>query len=419
MVDIKRPDSVLRAKRIRRTLWTVAALVVIGGVSFAVSRLEPAAPSVDKATVWIDTVKRGPMVRQVRGSGTLVPEDTRWIPALTDGRVERIVLRPGAIVTPDAVILELSNDTLQQSVLEAQLQLRSAEASYTNRKVELENNLLQQRSGVATIEAELRQARLQAEADEELAREGLTSELTRKISRSRAEELANRFDIEQKRLAKAEAATESQLAVQATEVDRLRTIFQLRRSQLDALRVRAGTAGVLQQVPVEVGQRVAQGANLARVADPARLKAELRIPETQAKDIQIGQPAAVDTRNGIIAGTVSRIDPAAQNGTVTVDVALEGELPKGARPDLTVDGTVELERLVNVVYVGRPAFGQEQSTITLFKLVPNSDEAIRVKVALGRSSVNTIEILSGLQPGDQVVLSDMTAWDAFDRVRLN
>jgi HlyD family secretion protein len=416
MVDIPRPDE-RRKKRVRQAAFIVAGLTAVLLITVGVSRLKPAAPTVDRATVWIDTVKRGPMLRQVRGTGTLVPEDSRWIPATTDGRVERIVLRPGAAVAADTVILELSNPELEQSVLESALQLRAAEAQLENRRAELESQLLALRATTAQVEAEYRQARLQAEADEALARDGLTSELTMKISRSRADELEHRSRLERQRLETAERALKSQLAVQEAEVDRLRTVHQLRRSQLDALRVRAGVSGVLQQVPVEVGARVTPGANLARVADPTRLKAELRIAETQAKDVQIGQLAIVDTRNGTVEGRVSRIDPAATNGTVLVDVALEGPLPRGARPDLTVDGTIELERLDEVVYVGRPAFGQEHSTVGLFKLEPDGT-AVRVQVRLGRSSVNTIEILDGLRPGDQVVLSDMSAWDTFDRVRL-
>jgi HlyD family secretion protein len=417
MVDIARPDQ-RRKKRIRQATWATVGLVVVLLITLGVSRLKPAAPSVDRATVWVDTVKQGPMVRQVRGTGTLVPEDTRWIPALSEGRVERIVLRPGAVVKADTVILELSNAELQQSTLEAELQLKGAEAQLRNRRAELESQLLNQRASLASIEAEYRQAYLQAEADTELAKDGLTSALTMRISRSKADDLENRWKIEQKRLEMAEQTMKSQIAVQEAEADRLRTIHQLRRSQIENLRVRAGVPGVLQQVPVEVGARVAPGTNLARVADPNRLKAELRIAETQAKDIQIGQVASVDTRNGVVAGKVSRIDPAATNGTVTVDVALEGELPRGARPDLTVDGTVELERLHNVVFVGRPAFGQEHSTVGLFKL-DGEGGAARTQVKLGRSSVNTIEVVEGLRPGDQVVLSDMSAWDAFERVRLN
>lgn len=420
MVDIQRSPSVARRKKIKRSLYGVAALTGIIVITIGVSRLKPAAPTVDRATVWVDTVKRGSMVRQVRGSGTLVPEVTRWIPASTQGQVERIVLRPGAQVKPDTVILELSNPTLEQAVLEARLNLEAAQAAFANRQAELESQGLNQRSVVAQTEANYRQAQLQYEADEQLARDGLVSEINLKRSRSQAEELKNRVEIEQRRLKILEDGVDSQLAPQASEVDRRKTLYQLQLKYQDDLRVRAGITGVLQQVPVEVGQQVSPGTNLARVADPTVLKAEIRIAETQARDIQIGQKASVDTRNGIIEGTVARIDPAAQQGTVGVDVTFAvdyQDYPRGARPDLNVDGTIELERLENVVYVGRPAFGQEHSTVGLFKLTANG-EAVRVNVKLGRSSVQTIEVVEGLQPGDQVVLSDMSAWDAFDRVRL-
>jgi len=420
MVDIQRSPSVARRKKIKRVIYGVAALAGIIVITVAVSRLKPAAPTVDRATVWVDTVKRGSMVRQVRGSGTLVPEVTRWIPASTQGQVERIVLRPGAQVKPDSVILELSNPTLEQAVTEARLNLEGAQAQYENQRATLESGVLNQQSVVAQTEAAYRQAQLQYEADEQLAKDGLVSEINLKRSRSQAEELKNRVDIEQRRLKISQDGVKSQLAPQAAEVDRRKTLYQLQLKLQDDLRVRAGIDGVLQQVPVEVGQQVAPGLNLARVADPTILKAEIRIAETQARDIQIGQKAAVDTRNGIIEGRVARIDPAAQQGTVGVDVTFDvdyRDYPRGARPDLNVDGTIELERLEDVVYVGRPAFGQEHSTVGLFKLTEDG-EAVRVNVKLGRSSVQTIEVEEGLQPGDQVILSDMSAWDAFDRVRL-
>ena len=417
MVDIARPEFA-RQKRTRRMIYVAVAVVALAGITVGVSRLKPAAPSVDRATVWVDTVKRGSMVRQVRGSGTLVPEDIRWIPAATQGRVERILLRPGAEVTPGTVILELSNPELENQAREAAFQLRSAQAAYENRKVELESQLLNQRAQGAQLDADYRSARLQAEADEQLGKDGLSSDLTVKQSRAKADALETRVKLERERLDMAMRAVQSQLAVSQAEVDRLQSNHALRRSQLDALKVRVSMSGQLTVVPVEVGQQVAPGTNLARVANPTRLKAELRIAETQAKDIMIGQSAQVDTRNGVIEGRVSRIDPAATSGTVLVDVSLSGELPKGARPDLTVDGTIELERLEQVVHVGRPAFGQENSTISLFKVDPRTGEAVRVRVSLGRSSVNTIEIREGLEPGDQVILSDMSAWDAFDRVQL-
>jgi HlyD family secretion protein len=422
MVDIARGPEVKRKKRIRQSIYAVAAATVVILITVGVSRLKPAAPTVDGQTVWVDQVKRGPMVRQVRGSGTLVPEEIRWIPATTQGRVERIILRSGAQVTPTTIILELSNPELQQSVLSDQLAYRAAQAEFQSRKAELESGLLNQRAEAATVEASWRQAVLQLEANEQLAKDGLVSELQLKQSRSQASDLENRHQIEQKRLEIAAQNVNAQVAPQQAEVDKLRTLYELRRRQLDELKVRAGIAGTLQVVPVEVGQQVQAGTNVARVANPKTLKAELRIAETQTRDIAIGQKASIDTRNGVVEGTVSRIDANAQNGTVGVDVTLAGALPPGARPDLSVDGTIELERLENVLFVGRPAFGQEQSTVGLFKIVEGSQqdgEATRVNVRLGRSSVNTIEILEGLQVGDQVILSDMSQFDSFDRVRLN
>jgi len=392
-------------------------LVVL--VTIGLSRLEPAAPSVEKATVLVDTVKRGLMLRQVRGSGSLVPEEIRWIPATTEGRVERILTLPGRVVKADTVLLELSNAELVVTAQDAESEMKAAEAEYKNLKVQLQSALLTEQAAAAAIQADYRQASLQAEADALLAKDGLVAEITQKVSRLRADELKSRAEMEQKRLEISSEAAEAQLAVQQARVERQRAAYRLRLSQVESLKVRAGVEGVLQQIPVEVGQRVAPGTNLARVAEPGRLKAEVRIAETQARDIQIGQAASIDTRNGIIPGKVSRIDPAVQNGTVTVDVALEGALPKGARPDLTVDGTIELERLENILYVGRPAFGGEQSTVGMFRLEPGGGGAKRVQIKLGRSSVNTVEILEGLKEGDQVILSDMSAWDDFDRVRLN
>jgi HlyD family secretion protein len=418
MVDIPRPSQA-RKKRIRRALYGTAAAVVIILITVGVSRLKPAAPSVDAATVWIDTVKRGPMLRQVRGSGTLVPEEIRWIPATTQGRVERILLRPGATVTPDTVILELSNPVLQQAVREAQLAYQSAQANYQNRKAELESQLLQQQSSVASIEASYKNAALTLEANEQLEKDGLVSQITLKQSRSAAEELKNRWTIEQKRLDMTRTGIKSQLAPQDADIDQRRAAYELRVRELGDLRVKAGMNGVLQQVPVEVGVQIGPGTQLARVADPTNLKAELRIAETQTKDIRVGQVAEVDTRNGVVKGKVSRIDPRSEGGTVGVDVILEDELPPGARPDLSVDGTIQLERLDNVVYVGAPAFGQENATISLFKLVADGSEAERVTVRLGKRSVNQVEILEGLQPGDRVILSDTSAQDGFDRIRLN
>jgi HlyD family secretion protein len=417
MVDIARSSDVIKKKKIRRALYGVGFLVIIVLITVGVSKLKPAAPSVDRATVWIDTVKRGPMLRQVRGSGTLVPEEIRWIPATTQGRVERILLRPGATVHPDTVILELTNPELQQSVKEAELAYQAARAAYVNRKQELESALLNQQGDVAGIQAAYNNAALNLEAQEKLYKDQLVSEIQLKQSRSAAEELKNRLTIGQKRLEMQTAGIKSQIAPQEADVDQRRAAYELRVHQLDDLKVKAGMAGVLQEVPVERGAQVAPGANLARVADPSNLKAELRIAETQTKDIRIGQYAEVDTRNGVVKGHVARIDPKSTGGTVGVDVILEGELPSGSRPDLSVDGTIQLERLDNVIYVGRPAFGQENSTVQLFKLTKDG-EASRTPVKLGRSSVNQIEIIEGLQPGDQVILSDMSAQDSFDRIRI-
>jgi HlyD family secretion protein len=419
-MDVARPASVAKRKKLRRIGFGVAGVLVIGLVSVVLARLKPAAPTVERATVWVDTVKRGPMLRQVRGLGTLVPVDEarRWVPASTQGRVEKIVLRPGVQVTPDTIVLELSDPQVQQALIDAEQQLRASEADYNSMKARLDAETLNQRAQAAIVRADYQNAQTEREMNEGLSKDGLVSNLVLRQSVVRAESLKTRDGIETDRLKVSEQSALAQLQSAQALVDQRRSNFNLRRQQVDQLRVRAGMHGVLEQVPVEVGQQVAPGTNLVRVADPTRLKAELRIAETQAKDLTIGQIAQVDTRNGLIPGKVVRIDPAAQNGTVTVDVALEGELPRGARPDLSVDGTIELERLDNVLNVGRPAFGQEQSTVGLFKLDPTTGEASRAQVQLGKSSVNTIEILGGLKEGDQVVLSDMSAWDQFERIRL-
>ena len=419
-MDIQRPASVAQGKKRKQIMFGVAGLVVIALVSVFLARLQPAAPTVERATVWVDTVKRGPMLRQVRGLGTLLPVDEarRWVPASTQGRVERIVLRPGVQVTPDTVVLELSDPTVQQALNDADQQLRASEADFNSLKARLDAETLNQRAQAAIVKADFQNAQTEREMNEGLAKDGLVSNLVLRQSVVRAESLKTRDGIETDRLKVSEQSARAQLASAQALVDQRRSNLALRRQQVDQLRVRAGMSGVLEQVSVEVGQQVAMGTNLVRVADPTRLKAELRIAETQARDLTIGQVAQIDTRNGFIAGKVVRIDPAATNGTVTVDVALEGELPRGARPDLSVDGTIELERLDNVLYVGRPAFGQEQSTVGLFKLDKVTGEAARSQVQLGRSSVNTIEILGGLAEGDEVVLSDMSAWDQFDRIRL-
>jgi HlyD family secretion protein len=420
MVDIPR-KSQAKKRLIKRIIYLVILGGSIAAISLALRNLKPAAPPVERATVWIDTVKRGPMVRQVRGLGTLVvvPEYIRWIPAVTQGRIERKLVQPGAQVTPDTILLELSNPQLEQETLNAEWDWKAGEASYLDLRVRLESQYLNQEADAARIQSEYKQAQMRAEANENLAKLGLVPELNVRLDKVTAEQLANRIEIEKKRLEKNRESIDAQLAVQRARVEQLRAIYELKKSQIGQLKVRAGMHGVLQVVPVEVGQQVAPGTNLARVADPSRLKAELKIGETQAKDVQIGQNASIDTRNGIIPARVIRIDPAVQNGTVTVDAELQGELPKGARPDLSVDGTIELERLDDVVYVGRPVQGQPDSMIGLFKLSEDGKEAYRIQVKLGRSSVNTIEIVDGLKPGDQVILSDMSAHDAFDRIRLN
>ena len=416
-MDVPRPD-VARRKKKRRLIIAAASVLGLIVITVLVSRLKPAAMSVDRASVWIDTVKRGPMLRQVRGLGTLVPEDIRWIAAAKDGRVEKIVVRPGARVEPDTLIVELSSPDLQQAARDAELQEKGADAELTTLRATLQRELLNQESTTAQVHSEYQQAKMEAETNENLKKNGLIADLAYKTSIIKRDELANRDAIEDKRLAFARDSIEPQLAAKQAAVEQFKASAGMRSQEVEALHVRAGMTGVLQQLPVEVGQRVIPGTNIARVADPTKLKAQIKIAETQAKDIQINQPASIDTRNGIIPGHVIRVDPAVEQGTVTVDVALDGPLPKGARPDLSVDGTIELERLDNVLYVGRPAFAQDGATVGVFKLT-SSGEAVRTPVHFGRSSVNTIEILSGLNVGDQVILSDTSAYDSHDRIRLN
>jgi len=416
-MDIQRPSNA-RAKKIKRIVYGTVALVLVGGVTYGLSKLRPAAPSVDRATIWPDEVKRGPMVREVRGLGTLVPEDIRWIPAQTDSRVERWVLRPGAIVKPDSIIMELSDPTLQREALDAEFQLKGAEAEYANLKVQVDSDLMNQKANEAAIRSDFEQTHLQHEVDEKLFKEGIGSDHVRNLSRVKEEQLAIRLKLETERTAVAADSAKARLAAQQAKIDEQKALYQLKRSQVDALHVRAGIHGVLQLVPVDVGQHVTPGTNLARVADPKKLKAEIKIAETQAKDVTPGQIAAIDTRNGVVNGHVSRIDPSVVNGTVTVDVTIDDPLPLGARPDLSVDGTVTLENLKDVLFVGRPVHGQPDSTIGIFKIIDDGSEAVRVNVKLGRSSVNTIEIVQGLKVGDKVILSDMSAWDNFDRIRL-
>jgi len=417
-MDVPR-EGVAARKRKRRILIISASVVGVILMTFALSRLKPAVPSVDRSTVWIDTVKRGPMVRQVRGLGTLVPEEIRWIPANTEGRVEKIIIWPGTEVAAGTVILELSSPELEQSAHDAQLQATAAEADMTTLRATLQRELLDQQATTARVHSDYEQAKMERETNDQLAKNGLVAELTYKTSKVKEAELANRDQIEQQRLSFSRDSIDPQLAAKQAAVDQAKQLATLKLDQVEALHVKAGMAGVLQQLPVQIGQRVKVGDNLARVADPTKLKAQVKIAETQAKDIQINEQAVIDTRNGVVKGHVTRVDPAVEQGTVTVDIAFDEPLPKGARPDLSVDGTIELERLNDVVYVGRPAFGQENNTVGIFKLVSGSSEAVRTPVKLGKSSVNTIEILSGLQPGDQVILSDTSAWDAHERIRLN
>jgi len=416
-MDIARPSNA-KKKRIKQAIYAGVGLLAVVLVSVGLSRLKPAAPTVERAVVWPAKVERGPMVRQVRGLGTLTPEDIRWIPATTQGRVEKIILRPGTQVKSGDVILELTNPQLEQQLQDAQLKLGAAEAGLANIKVQLNNDLLQQRATSATVEADYNKAKMQAQMNEALAKDQLVSDLVLKQSLGDAQSLEIRNQISKDQLASKAASMKAQTEVQQSLVDQARAFLRLTQQQRDELKVRAGLDGMLQLVPVEVGQQVAPGTNLARVANPSRLKAEIKIAETQTKDIQIGQKAEVDTRIGIVQGRVARIDPSVQNGTRTVDVALTGELPRGAVPDLSVDGTIELERLNDVLFMGRPAFGQDQSVVGLFKIGEDGVNAERVQVKLGRSSVNTIEVLSGLKVGDQVILSDMSAYDAYDRIRL-
>lgn len=409
----------MRLRWIRRILLGVIIIGSLTGISWYVARLKPAAPSVERATVYIGTVKRGPMPFQVRGLGKLVPEETRWVPAATDGRVEKKLLEAGARVAANTVLLELSNPQLELETLSAEWDWKAEQSSYADLKVRLQRDQLTQAADMARLESDYEQAVLRHEANAELSKSGLVSGLDMKRDQATMQQLANRLQIEKKRMESNQESIAAQLAERRTRISQRHAVYALKKSQLDQLKVRAGVDGVLQLIQADVGQRVSPGANLARIANPNKLKAELNIAETQAKDIQIGQEVSIDTRNGIISGRVSRIDPAVKDGSVSVDVRLEAELPKGARPDLSVDGTILLERLNDVVYVGYPVQGQPNSRIGLFKLTPDGKGAERVTVHLGRSSVNIIEVKEGLKPGDQVILSDMTAQDGFDAIRLN
>ncbi len=417
-MDISRPD--IRKRRIRRNVFVGAiAFFVVFALSFLVLRLKPAIPTVDSA-VWTDVVKRGPLLRQVRGPGTLVPREDRLrlIPAETEATVVRIRVLPGAKVEPDTILMDLVDPAVQQQMLDAQLQLKAAKADYLNTRARLQSDLMNQRAGAATVGADQRQALLQSQTDKSLYDLGVISGLTFSASKGKADELNQRNDLERERLDLNQKAILTQLAVQETKVQQAEALLELKQKQEQALSVHAGISGVLVDLPHQVGEHVAPGTTLAKVVQPDQLKASLKIAETQARDIQIDQPAEIDTHNGVIPGKVTRIDPAVQNGTVTVDVELLGALPQGARPDLSVDGTIDLDRMTDVLYVGRPAFGNENSTISLFRISPDGKTATRVPVKVGRASVNSIQVLTGLQPGDTVILSDMSRWDSADRVRL-
>ena len=419
-MDIARPEFRVQKRR-RQAVLIVIVVIVVAAVALGVSRLKPAAPSVERGTVWTDTVKRGSMLRQVHGLGSLIPsqESVRQIPAETEATVVRIRMLPGSQVKADSILVEMSNPQVEQAAMDAQLQLKAAEAEYQSQRVTLESNLMNEKAGAATVNADYSQAKRQADTDKALYDLGVISGLAYKASKGKSDELTTRNDLETQRLDIGRKAIESQLAEQQAKVDQMRVLAELKKKQLNALQVRAGIDGVLVDLPLQVGQHVQPGTMLAKVVQPNHLMAELKISETQARDVQFGEPAAIDTHNGIISGSVMRVDPAVQNGTVTVDVKLTGDLPKGARPDLSVDGTIDLERLEDVLYVGRPAFGQENSTISLFKLDGSGKEAERVPVKVGRESVNSIQVIEGIHEGDTVILSDMSRWDKTDRIRLD
>ena len=422
-MDVPRPFAA-QARRRRQIVYGVAGMALIASITMGVSKLKPAAPSVDRLGLWIDTVKRGPMVRQVRGLGTLTPEEIRWIPTITDGRVEKILVRPGTPVKANMVVVILSNPTVEQQTFDAEWKLRAEEAQYHNLEVTLQSQVLDQKANTAKAEQDAEDARMKADTDEQLAKQGVIAKQASKLSTGSSRQLSIRAEIEQQRYENAQKALEAQLAAERAKVEQARAMYALQQKQKNMLQVTAGVDGILQELTLngntlQEGQQVPAGTTIAKVANPNRLKAELKIPETEAKDVQLGQPAQVDSHNGVIEGKVIRIDPSVQNGTRTVDVALIGELPPGAVPDLSVDGTIDLERLANVLLVGRPVSGQEKSTVGMFKLQSDGRTASRVQVTLGRSSVNTVEILDGLKDGEQVILSDMSRWDQYERIRLN
>lgn len=417
-MDIKRPPKSKIKKRIKMAILIAIGLAAVGGITYGLAKLKPANYTVVRATTVIETVKRGEMVRDVRGNGTLVPEVTRWVPAPAQGRVEKILLQAGVEVDPSTVLVELSNPQMEQQAADAEFQVKAAEADEENLKVRLESETMTQRAAIATINAQYSQAKLQLDADEVLAKQGLVADLVLKISRVSVQDLANRLKVEQERLAVSAKSTRAQLNAATSRLQQLRALAQLRRQEVENLKVRAGTGGVLQQVSVQVGQQVEPGFNIARVADPMSLKAVLRVAETQISGVRVGQRVLVDTRNGIIEGKVSRIDPAAREGTFEIDASLDGPLPPSARPDLSVDGTIELERLADVLKVGRPAFGQAFQQIGMYVLTPDGTEAERRTVKLGATSVSTVQILEGVREGEQVIISDTSSFDSYPRVRI-
>lgn len=419
-MDVPRGKEVVRRRIVKRGLLIAAAVIVIGGTTVALARLKPAAPSVDAGEQYIGSVRRGDMERQVRGLGRLTPQEIYWIPAAVDSRVTQVVRRPGSEpVKAEDVILVLSNPDLELEAQRAEWQVKQDEATLANLKVKLESDKLDQRANLAQLESEYTQAKLTADRDLELTRLNLKSDLDSRLSVNQAQQLQKRVDLQKQRLGIADESIQAQIEAQQVAVDSSKAAYDVKRKQVEQLTIRAGINGVLQEVDVEVGQRVAAGTILAKVADPKKLKAELKIAETQMKDVRVGLEAAIDTRNGVIPGRVTRIDPAAQNGTVTIDVGLLAPPPPDARPELSVDGTIEIERLHNVVFVDRPVSGEPDSTIGLFRLEPDGKGAVRTNVKLGRASVNTIEVLNGLNVGDRVILSDMSRYDSNGRIRLN
>ena len=416
-MDVTR-EGVAEARRRRRNLLIGGGAVLVLLLAVLALRLGPAAPTVDRGTVFLDQVRRGEMLRSVRGPGTLVPVLERRLSARAAGRVVRVEVLAGTRVEADAVILTLENASLAQELSAADLELAAAEANLDDRRVQLRRGVLNQRSALARVEAEARQAALDAEADAEIHGEGIIGDIALRDSRAAADELAGRAAREAERLRLSEEAAEASLRAETAAVDRLRTAAVLKRELVAGLEVRAGIGGVLQEVFVEAGQQVAPGDDLARIAEPRELKAELRIAEVLARDIEVGQTAQVDTRGGIAAGRVSRVDPAVRDGAVTVDVEIVGALPRGARSELSVDGLIEIERLDEALHVGRPAFGEEGGEVEMFRLDPEEEYGYRVRVRLGRTSVNTVEIVEGLSVGDTVVLSDTSAWEGYDRIRL-